>query len=61
MLFIRLIRILAAVLAIGLICHLLYSTGKKNGSTRHRRKFVKSSVIEKSDETSDKEGSESLD
>jgi len=49
--FIKLIRILAAVLAIGLICHLFYSAGKKSESTGRRRKFVKSSVIEKKDET----------
>ena len=59
MLFIKLIRVLAAVLAIGLICHLLFSTGKKSESTGRRRKFVKSSVIEEKDETPecDKENS----
>ena len=56
-LFIKLIRVLAAVLAIGLICHLLFSAGKKSGSTRRHRKFVRSSVIEKKDETSDEENS----
>ena len=55
--FIKLIRVLAAVLAIGLICHLLFSAGKKSGSTGRRRKFVKSSVIEKKDETGHEENS----
>ncbi len=62
--FIKLIRILAVVLAIGLVCHLLYSAGKKSTATRQRRqggkerrKFVKSSVIEKKNETSDKKNS----
>jgi len=53
--FIKLLRVLAAVLAIGLICHLLFSAGKKSGSTGRRRKFVKSSVIKKKDETSESE------
>ena len=57
MIFIKLIRVLAAVLAIGLICHLLFSAGKKRESTRRGRKFVKSSVLEKQDETPDKENS----
>ena len=57
MLFIKLIRVLAAVLAIGLICHLLFSTGKKSESTGRRRKFVKSSVIEEKDETGHEENS----
>ena len=52
-LFIKLIRILPVVLAIGVICRLFYSAGKKSESTRRRRKFVKSSVIEKKDETSE--------
>ena len=55
MIFIKLIRVLAAVLAIGLIFHLLFSTGKKSKSTRERRKFVKSSVIKKKDETPESE------
>ena len=59
MIFIKLIKVLAAVFAIGLIIHLLFSAGKKSKSTRRGRKFVKSSVIEKKDETpeSDKENS----
>jgi len=55
--FIKLFRVLAAVLAIGLICHLLFSAGKKSGSTGRRRKFVKSSVIKKKGETPDEENS----
>ncbi len=58
-LFIKLIRVLAAVLAVGLICHLLFSTGKKSESTRRRRKFVKSSVIEEKDETSESDKEDS--
>ena len=54
-LFIKLFRVLAAVLAIGLICNLLLSTGKKSQSTRRGRKFVRSSVIEKKDETPESE------
>ena len=57
MIFIKLIKVLVAVFAIGLIFHLLFSTGKKSKSTRRDRKFVKSSVIEKKDETSDEENS----
>ena len=57
MLFIKLIRVLAAVVAIGLICHLLFSAGKKSGSTGRRKKFVKSSVIEEKGETSDEDNS----
>jgi hypothetical protein len=53
--FIKLIKVLAAVLAIGLIIHLLFSTGKKGKSTRRSRKFVKSSVLEKKDETPESE------
>lgn len=55
MIFIKLIKVLAAALAIGLIIHLLFSTGKKSKSTREHRKFVKSSVIEKKDETPESE------
>ncbi len=55
MIFIKLIKVLAAILAIGLICHLLFSASKKSKSTRERRKFVKSSVIEKKDETPESE------
>ncbi len=50
-------RVLAAVLAIGLICHLLCSAGKKSNSTGRRRKFVKSSVLEKKDEVGHEENS----
>jgi len=52
-LFIKLLRVLAAVFITGLICHLLFSTGKKSGSTGRGRKFVRSSVIEKKGETSE--------
>lgn len=57
--FIKLIRVLAAVFAIGLIFHLLFSTGKKSKSTRRDRRFVKSAVIENKDKTpeSDKDKS----
>ena len=58
MLFIKLIRVLGTGLAVGLICHLLYSAGKKSIMTRpHRkdskahRKYVESSVIEKQDKS----------
>ncbi|MEA3224778.1 MAG: hypothetical protein U9Q07_02425 [Planctomycetota bacterium] len=64
MIFINLVRVLGAGLAAGLICHLLYSAGKKNMTTRPRgqdgkehRKYVESSIIEKKDETSDQENS----
>ena len=57
--FIKLIRVLAAVLAIGLICHLLFSAGKKSGSTGRRKKFVKSSVIEEKDETPESDNDKS--
>ncbi len=66
MIFIKLVRVLGAGLVAGLICHLLYSAGKKSIATKQRRqtsgtrrKFVRSSVIEKRDETSesDKENS----
>jgi len=60
--FIKLFRVLTAVLAIGLICHLLCSVAKKNMTTRPRkkdskadRKFVESSVIERKDETPESE------
>ena len=55
MIFIKLIKVLTAVLAVGLIFHLLFSTGKKSESTRRGRKFVKSSVIEKKDGTPESE------
>ena len=62
MIFIKLIRVLAAVLAIWLICHLLYCLGKKNRMARQNaqddaghsnRKFVQSSIIEEKSETDD--------
>ncbi len=53
--FIKLIKVLAAVVVVGLIFHLLFSTGKKSKPARGRKKFVKSSVIEKKDETSESE------
>jgi hypothetical protein len=64
--FIKLIRVLAVVGVVGLICYLLSSAARKNATARQRRqegkahrKFVESSVIEKKDETSesDKENS----
>ncbi len=58
MIFIKLVRLLGAGLAAGLICHLLCSAAKKSMTTRPRRKdskahrkFVESSVIEKQDRT----------
>ena len=64
MIFIKLVRVLGAGLAAGLICHLLYSAVKKSMTTRPHtqdgkghRKYVESSVIEKKDETSDEEDS----
>ena len=64
MIFIKLVRVLGAGLAAGLICHLLYSVGKKSMTARpHRqdakehRKYVESSVIGEQDETPDKENS----
>ena len=56
-LFIKLFRVLAAVLITGLICHLLFSTGKKSKSTHQHRKFVKSSVIKRKSERSNEENS----
>jgi len=63
-LFIKLVRILGAGVAAGLILHLLYSAGKKSMTSRQRgpggkehRKYVESSVIEKKGQTSDKENS----
>ena len=62
MIFVKLIRVLAAVLAIWLICHLLYCLGKKNRMVRQNtqadaghsnRKFVQSSVIEEKNEADD--------
>lgn len=63
MFFIKLVRVLGAGVAAGLICHLLYSAGKKNAAARQQskssshRKYVESSVIEKKDERSGKENS----
>ena len=63
-LFIKLVRILGAGVAAGLICHLLYSAGKKSMTSRQHgqlgkehRKYVESSVIEKKGETPGKEDS----
>ena len=62
MLFIKLVRVLGTAVAAGLICHLLYSATKKSMTTRphgqggkEHRKHVESTVIEKKDETPDKE------
>jgi len=62
--FIKLVRVLGAGLAIGLICHLLYSAARKSTATRQNgrdgkehRKYVESSVIDDKDETSDKDNS----
>ena len=64
MVFIKLVRFLGVAVAAGLICHLLYSAGKKSITSRPRgqdgkehRKYVESSVIEKEDETADEENS----
>ena len=64
MIFIKLVRVLGAGVAVGLILHLLYSAGKKSMATRRNgrggkehRKYVESSVIENKDETSDKDNS----
>jgi len=63
-LFIKLVRILGAGVAAGLICHLLYSAARKNTATRQNgrdgkehRKYVESSVVEGKGETSGKENS----
>ncbi len=60
MLFIKLVRVLGVGIAAGLICHLLYSAGKKGMTTRPRdqdgkghRKYVESSVVDKPDEPSE--------
>lgn len=54
MLFIKLVRVLGIGIAAGLVCHLLYSAGKKSitagQQNRSARKYVESSVIEKKDE-----------
>jgi hypothetical protein len=50
-LFIKLIKVLATVFVVGMIFHLLFSAGSKSKPARGRKKFVKSSVIEKKDET----------
>ena len=62
MILIKLFRVLAAVLAIGLVCHLLCSAAKKSMTARPRkkdskahRKFVESSVIKRKDETPESE------
>jgi len=61
--FIKLVRVLAVVLAVWLIGHLLFSAGRKNAATRQQgsgdrhRKFVNSSVLEKQDQGHDKEES----
>ncbi len=64
MLFIKLVRVLVVGIAAGLICHLLYTAGKKGMATHPRgqdgkrhRKYVESSVIDKKDEPSDREDS----
>ena len=60
MIFIKLVRIVGAGLAAGLICHLLCSAAKKSMATRPHgkggkahRKYVESSVVEKKDKTSE--------
>jgi hypothetical protein len=59
----KLVRVLAVVLAVWLIGHLLFSAGRKSarirqqGSGDRNRKFVNSSVIEKPDQGRDKEES----
>jgi hypothetical protein len=59
--FIKLVRVLAVVLAVWLIGHLLFSAGRKSAQARQQgsgdkhRKFVNSSVIEKQDEGCDKD------
>lgn len=50
-LFIKLIKVLVAVVVVGLIFHLLFSAGRKSNPARGHRKYVKSSVIEKKDQT----------
>ena len=64
MLLIKLVRVLGVGAAAGLVCHLLYSAGRKSMSTRPRgragtkhRKYVESTVIDKPGETSDMENS----
>ena len=64
MLLIKLVRVLGVGVAAGLVCHLLYSAGKKSMTTLPRgragkeyRKYVESTVIDKPGETSDKENS----
>jgi len=58
--FIKLVRLLGAGLAAGLICHLLCSAAKRSMTTRPHgkggkahRKYVESSVVEKKDKGSD--------
>ena len=62
MIFIKLIRVLAVALAVWLVLHLLYCLGRKKAMSRPggkdragnvRRKFVKSSVVEKQSRTDD--------
>ncbi len=62
MLFIKLVRVLGIGVAAGLICHLLYTVGRKGMTTRPRgqegkehRKYVESSVVDKKGEPSDRE------
>ncbi|MHC4146426.1 MAG: hypothetical protein ACYSWW_15030 [Planctomycetota bacterium] len=63
MIFIKLVRVLAVVLAVWLIGHLLFSAGRKNAQARQQgsgdkhRKFVNSSVIEKQNQGQDEEDS----
>lgn len=66
MIFVKLTRVLAAVFAIWLFCHLVYSLGRKSavarpgsedGTGNTRRKFVKSSVVEKANEADDEKES----
>jgi hypothetical protein len=63
--FIKLVRLLGAGLAAGLICHLLCSAAKKSMATRPGRKggkahtkYVESSVIEEKDKTSESDKDE---
>ena len=64
MVFIKLVRVLGIGVAAALACHLLYAAGKKSFTTRphgrdgkEHRKYVESTVIEKKDQTADKENS----
>jgi hypothetical protein len=64
--FLKLIRVLVAVISIWLIWHLLYSLGKKrvisqrgmqNANDAPSRKYVTSSVVEEEDQKDDGEKS----